>query len=348
MSHAHRDYFNRMASRWDDLVTEETRERLRKIVTELNIRPGSAVLDVGTGTGVLLPFLLESLGPRGRVVALDVAEEMLAAARAKMGDRVEYLCADITRTPLEGSSFDEIICNSCFPHLVDKLAALREMARLLKPGGRLVICHPMSREALNELHRSIGGVVANDMLPAEEEMRDLCQKAGLVQVSITNLPEKYLLTAFKPLRGHGLELVPVGVIHSSYRSPGEAPRQGRFADRVAEVEIYPQYAEGLKDLEQVTHLIVLYWCHLARRDVLQTRTPHGPEIRGVFACRSPSRPNPLAFCVAELVEVKGNRLVVRGLDAVDGSPLIDIKPYSADLDSFPGARIGWFKDRETS
>lgn len=343
MTHAHRNYFNQMAPKWDSLLAEETRERLKGIVAELRIKPGSTILDVGTGTGVLLPFLLDAVGPQGKVVALDVAEEMLARARAKMGDRVEYVCADITHTALEGNAFDEIICNSCFPHLVDKLAALREMARLLKPGGRLVICHPMSREALNELHRSIGGVVANDMLPSEEEMRDLCQKAGLVQVGIINLPEKYLLTAHKPLDGHCLELVPIGIIHSPYRSTNEAPHQGRFAGQLAEVEIYPQYAEGLKDIGQVTHLIVLYWCHLARRDVLQTKTPHGPEIRGVFACRSPSRPNPLAFCVAELVEVKENRLLVRGLDAVDKSPLIDIKPYSADLDSFPGARIGWFK-----
>ncbi len=140
-----------------------------------------------------------------------------------------------------------------------------------------------------------------------------------------------------------MELVPIGVIHSPYRVPGEAPRQGRFSDRVAELEIYPRFKEGLKDMEQATHLIVLYWCHLAQRDVLQTRTPWGPEIRGVFACRSPSRPNPIAFCVAELLEVKENRLLVRGVDALDGSPLIDIKPYSSDVDSVPGARIGCFK-----
>ena len=343
MSGSHRDYFNQMAPKWDSLLSKETLERLKRIIAELNIKAGSAVLDVGTGTGVLLPFLLAAVGPQGRLVALDAAGEMLARARARMGDGVEYVCADITRTSLESNAFDEIICNSCFPHLVDKLTALREMARLLKPGGRLVVCHSMSREAVNELHRSIGGVVANDVLPSEEEMREMCRAAGLVQVSVTNTPEKYLLTACKPVGGDCLELVPVGIIHSPYRSTGEAPHQGRFAGQVAELEIYPQYVEGLKDVGQVTHLIVLYWCHLARRDVLQTKTPYGPEIRGVFACRSPSRPNPLAFCVAELVERKENRLVVRGLDAVDGSPLIDVKPYSADLDSFPGARIGWYK-----
>ncbi|MEW5762248.1 MAG: tRNA (N6-threonylcarbamoyladenosine(37)-N6)-methyltransferase TrmO [Bacillota bacterium] len=140
-----------------------------------------------------------------------------------------------------------------------------------------------------------------------------------------------------------MTLTPIGVIRSPYRAKEEAPYQGRFSEKVAELEVYPEFMPGLKDVEQATHLIVLYWCHLARRDILQTKTPWGPEIRGVFACRSPSRPNPIGFCVAELLEVKENRLLVRGVDAVDGSPLIDIKPYSSDLDSVSGARIGWFK-----
>lgn len=95
----------------------------------------------------------------------------------------------------------------------------------------------------------------------------------------------------------------------------------------------------------MTHLIVLYWCHQAGRDKLQTRTPHGPEIRGVFAYRSPARPNPIAFCVAEILSWEGNRLLVRGIDAINGSPLLDIKPYTSDLDSITGARIGWMKSR---
>jgi tRNA-Thr(GGU) m(6)t(6)A37 methyltransferase TsaA len=94
-------------------------------------------------------------------------------------------------------------------------------------------------------------------------------------------------------------------------------------------------------MDGTTHLIVLYWCHLARRDVLETKTPFGPEIRGVFACRSPSRPNPIAFCAARLLRREGNRLLVRGVDAVNGSPLLDLKPYSSDLDSIAGVRIEW-------
>ncbi|QSZ28182.1 tRNA (N6-threonylcarbamoyladenosine(37)-N6)-methyltransferase TrmO [Aceticella autotrophica] len=140
-----------------------------------------------------------------------------------------------------------------------------------------------------------------------------------------------------------MEIINIGVIHSPYKSPGDAPNQGCFSDEIMQLEIYPQFLDGLKDIERVTHLIVLYWCHLARRDVLQTKTPYGSKIRGVFACRSPARPNPIAFCVAKLLEVKGDRLFVRGIEAVDGSPIVDIKPYSTDIDSIHDASIGWFK-----
>ncbi|HHW43144.1 MAG TPA: tRNA (N6-threonylcarbamoyladenosine(37)-N6)-methyltransferase TrmO [Desulfotomaculum sp.] len=140
-----------------------------------------------------------------------------------------------------------------------------------------------------------------------------------------------------------MELVPIGVAHSPYHSIQEAPRQGRLSDRTAELEVFPRFADGLKDVDRATHLIVLYWCHQAQRETLQTKTPFGPELRGVFACRSPSRPNPIALCVVELLRVQENRLLVRGLDALDGSPLLDIKPYAADVDSVPGASIGWLR-----
>ncbi|SFQ99006.1 tRNA-Thr(GGU) m(6)t(6)A37 methyltransferase TsaA [Desulfoscipio geothermicus DSM 3669] len=139
-----------------------------------------------------------------------------------------------------------------------------------------------------------------------------------------------------------MKLVPIGVVHSIYKSKGDAPFQGRDASEITELEIYPEFTAGLKDIEDATHLIVLYWLDRARRDILQTKTPHGPDVHGVFACRSPNRPNPIAFCVAELLSRKGNRLVVQGLEALDGSPVVDIKPYSSHIDSVPGARIRWF------
>lgn len=124
---AHREYFNQKAGEWDSLLSEETIQCLSTIIKELAIKPGSHILDVGTGTGVLLPFLVEAAGKDGRVVALDIAEEMLARAKAKNIENVEYVLGDITCTPFEHNTLDEIICNSCFPHVIDKLQALREI-----------------------------------------------------------------------------------------------------------------------------------------------------------------------------------------------------------------------------
>lgn len=130
---------------------------------------------------------------------------------------------------------------------------------------------------------------------------------------------------------------PIGVIHSPYKERSEAPRQGRHSDDEIVLEVFGQFSDALLDIESYTHLIVLYWGDRADRGVLQAIPPGRLEATGVFACRSPNRPNPVAFCVAELISREGGRLFVRGVDALDGSPLIDLKPYVAALDSIPAA-----------
>ena len=135
-----------------------------------------------------------------------------------------------------------------------------------------------------------------------------------------------------------MQLKPIGVVHSLYKTKKDAPRQGRLADDEAILEIYDEFRDGLMCIEGLRHLIILYWCHQAKRDVLKTATPWGPELKGVFATRSPSRPNPIAFCVADVIRLEGNRIYVKGVDALDGSPLLDIKPYSYQIDSVEGLR----------
>jgi tRNA-Thr(GGU) m(6)t(6)A37 methyltransferase TsaA len=127
-------------------------------------------------------------------------------------------------------------------------------------------------------------------------------------------------------------LRPIGVISSPFRKKGEAPRQGRLEPRESEIQVFPEYVEGLRDLAHHPRLFILYWCDRSRRDVLTATPPHENQEHGVFATRSPERPNPIALCLVDLVRLEGNRLTVRGLDALDGSPLLDIKPFYRDLD----------------
>ena len=125
-----------------------------------------------------------------------------------------------------------------------------------------------------------------------------------------------------------MQLQEIGVVHNAYKNLTDIPRQGRMSEEISEIEIHPNYADGLLKIEQNRYLIVLYWAHLAKRDILKTIPPAAKEIHGVFASRSPGRPNPLSLCIAELIERKGNILRVKNIDALDGSAVIDIKPYT--------------------
>jgi len=138
----------------------------------------------------------------------------------------------------------------------------------------------------------------------------------------------------------------IGVIHSPYQKREDIPRQGRRSQEIFEIEIFPEFVPGLKDIEQCTHLFVIFWLHLADRSKLTAVPPHDGREHGVFATRSPSRPNPLALDIVELLEVRDNLLKVKGMDALDGSILLDLKPYSAGIDSFPDVRIGWQKEND--
>lgn len=141
-----------------------------------------------------------------------------------------------------------------------------------------------------------------------------------------------------------MEIEPIGVVHSPYRDESQAPHQGRFSGDVCEIEIFSEFEDGLKDVETCTHLIVLYWLDRARRNTLLVVPPHDTREHGVFATRSPHRPNPIGFAVVELLERIGRTLKVRGLDALDGTPVVDIKPYSSAIDSIGNARIRWFEE----
>lgn len=137
-----------------------------------------------------------------------------------------------------------------------------------------------------------------------------------------------------------MQLPPIGIIHSPYQERGEAPRQGLLSVAEITLEIFPPFAAALEGIERCSHLIVLYWGDRADREILQSRTPFSQVPVGVFSSRSPNRPNPIAFCVADLLRREADCLIVRDLDALDGSPLLDIKSYDPALDCIPKAANG--------
>ncbi len=131
----------------------------------------------------------------------------------------------------------------------------------------------------------------------------------------------------------------IGKIRTPWTTLAECPKNSAARrDVVATIELDPRYAEGLKDIELMSHLIVLYWLDRSDRSLVVQAPSHAPEPRGVFALRSPVRPNPIGLSVVDLVGVEGTRLTIRNIDCVDGTPLLDVKPYFSSTDSVPDAR----------
>lgn len=133
-------------------------------------------------------------------------------------------------------------------------------------------------------------------------------------------------------------LIFIGQIRSPWPTPADCPKNIRERNEIGTVEISKAYIQGLKDIERCSHVILLYWLDKSRRDLIVQCPSHAPEPRGVFALRSPVRPNPIGLAVVELLKVDGSTLTVRNIDCADGTPLIDIKPYFASIDSVPDAR----------
>jgi ubiquinone/menaquinone biosynthesis C-methylase UbiE len=191
------EFFNNNAAEWDTTRSEKDTLKLEKMAGRLNLEPGSFVLDAGTGTGVFLPCILDRIGAKGRVTALDFAENMLKLASSKNGSHnIFYLRADIMGLPLAENTFDRVVCYSSFPHFSDKLQALREIIRVLKPGGKLAVCHTSSRAHINSVH-SRQPAVKDHIIPDSDEMRDLMLKAGFEPVQIEDTHDSYLAMADK-------------------------------------------------------------------------------------------------------------------------------------------------------
>ncbi len=134
----------------------------------------------------------------------------------------------------------------------------------------------------------------------------------------------------------------IGIIHSPYHTPSEAPRQGN--DELFSIELYPEYEQGLQDIEGFSHIYLLYWLHQSKGYNLIVQPPWNTGKHGLFSTRSPHRPNPIGLSVVELVKRRKNILEIKGLDATDGTPVLDIKPYIKRIDCHSRSVNGWLEN----
>lgn len=129
-----------------------------------------------------------------------------------------------------------------------------------------------------------------------------------------------------------MKLKSIGIIHSPYKKREDAPHQGRYFDKLSKITIFEEYKDAMDCMDQNKYYFILYWLDRADRNKLKGIPPGKNEEKGVFSIRSPIRPNPIALCLVELISINGNVLTVKWLDALDGSPLLDIKPFRPEID----------------
>ena len=192
------EFFDQRAENWEqDHYPGPVRERLQDLIKTFGVTSGETILDVGTGPGILIPYLQPLTGISGRVFAFDLSFPMVGQARRKTRSKSDLVVqADALEIPFGTGVFHRVICFAAFPHFSDPAIALQEMARVLKPEGSLVIAHLMSRRDLAAHHASHSGV-EKDVLPGAGQMTGLFLAAGFQEPEITDMPGKYTAMAQK-------------------------------------------------------------------------------------------------------------------------------------------------------
>src|SRR5450759_502974 len=193
-------YFNQLADSWDKrFQTEALSTFLEKLVPTFGLVPGQKILDVGTGTGVLIPFLLKAIGPTGQVSAIDYAEKMVKICKSKYAHlpNVNVTVQQVETLDFQSQTFDAVICFGLFPHIENKEEALRHMNRVLKTNGRLIIAHALSSAEIKAHHHNASSVVAHDVLPTSAVMEKLLTQAGFGKIHIIDKPGQYLNLSIK-------------------------------------------------------------------------------------------------------------------------------------------------------
>ncbi|MBI4804847.1 MAG: class I SAM-dependent methyltransferase [Desulfovibrio sp.] len=199
MSDPRSAFFDERAAGWESLCyPDKVRARLWPLVQSLGLPWGGTVLDMGSGPGTLLHYERRAIGPEGTLFSFDVSFEMMRQAMAKdPGGAMCRMQATAMLLPLKDASFDALVCFAAFPHFSDKPAAMAEMARVSKRGGKLFIAHLLSRAELMSHHKT-HPAVADDHLPDTPAMRRLFMEAGFEDPVIIDEPGRYLATARKP------------------------------------------------------------------------------------------------------------------------------------------------------
>jgi ubiquinone/menaquinone biosynthesis C-methylase UbiE len=192
-------YFDSIAAVWDSLQDIPTlAETLKKGLVGFGIAPDERILDIGCGTGNCTAALLQLLSDQGRIEAVDVSSAIIGQAKAKIRDpRVSWYSASVCDLPFEDFSADRAICYSVWPHIRESVGAIRELARVLRPGGKIHIWHTRSRLSVNAIHSRISGPVGRDRLAPAGDVTALLEANGFSVTEEIDDERQYLISGIK-------------------------------------------------------------------------------------------------------------------------------------------------------
>jgi tRNA-Thr(GGU) m(6)t(6)A37 methyltransferase TsaA len=142
-----------------------------------------------------------------------------------------------------------------------------------------------------------------------------------------------------------MRIKPIGIIYTPFKSKKETPKQNYKSKAIGKVEVFKKYQEGLKGIEGFSHLILIYNFHKSRGFKLLVTPFLDDKLHGLFATRYPRRPNQIGLTVVRLLKRKGNILRVKNIDVIDGTPLLDIKPYVPEFGPRQNVKIGWLRGK---
>lgn len=189
-----REFFNDVAEKWDSMCNHPA-EKINYILDKVQLKPGDSVLDIGSGTGVMIPYIEDRVKHQGKVKALDIAENMISVSRRKNKyDNLSFHVGDF----LEWDTcerFDAIIAYSCYPHFKDKGMFFKKSLELLKENGSIVIAHVESKEKINDRHKDIEDKIVSDLLPQVDVLSEFVEQRGFETSYSEDNEDYYILIA---------------------------------------------------------------------------------------------------------------------------------------------------------
>ncbi|MBD3351823.1 MAG: methyltransferase domain-containing protein [Candidatus Lokiarchaeota archaeon] len=193
-------YFDQKSETWDKEVFHDP-EKIKMIIDELKLKPGNRVLDVASGTGILIPYIFNRVSTKGEIIINDISEKMISIAKQKYSKEnypnLKFMAQDVIELEMN-AQFDAIICYSCFPHFPNKIKLIEHLSRGLTIGGKLIIAHSESREKINKHHKKQKNtIISHDMLPPMKKIKIMLGQQDLNIRKYVDTNEMFYILAIK-------------------------------------------------------------------------------------------------------------------------------------------------------